>query len=428
MTSISIKKRPYGLFLFSLFITFLSAQSVSEIQFIGLKKTKEYVVKREVHHSIHQSLDSTLATQDRDRIDNIGIFSDVQWRSIPLENGSIILQFSVTESWNNMKGAMPMYSEEYGWSVTGGYVIKNLGGRNQMLEIGGSIGGQNNYGFRFYDPWVFGDHVSAEIGLGKSTNDHLFLNVVKKVSSLSFGMGRYFNKYYRTNFEVELEKKIFTNDDAVNNDVFKYISLFGSLGYDSRDVYSNPSKGIKIKNSLYGQIDHESIEKNRLVWNHSSSIFHTIIPGEKKLILGINLSNQLSWGNQNAVWLDYIGGGYSVRGWKMPDQELYETKEQKFRFGHHWIQSSVELRKVVIPKHATQYGNEIGLDIGLFFDVGINSIKLNGLLDQIPLFGTGFGMRIPMPMMGTLRLDYGWAIYEGKYIESSFHLAMGHRF
>ena len=426
----SITKRPNGLFLFIYLYSFLWAQTVSEIQIVGIKKTKEYVVKREIQHSKYHSLDSTLATQDRDRIDNLGIFSDVQWKSIPLEDGSVILQFSVTESWNNIKGAMPIYSEEYGWSVTGGYIIKNLGGRNQMLEIGGSIGGQNNYGFQFFDPWIFGDHVSAEFELGKSTNNHLFLNLEKRVTSLSFGMGRYFNKYFRTKFEIEIEKKIFSEDitDTMNDDIYKYVSLFGSIGYDSRDVYSNPSKGIKIKNSLYGQIDHESTDKNRLVWNHSSSVFHTIVPGEKKVILGINLSNQLSWGNQNAVWLYYIGGGNSVRGWKMPSRKLYESNDQQYRFGHHLIQSSVELRKVIIPKHATQYGNEIGLDIGLFFDVGMTSIELNELMNQTPLFGTGFGMRIPMPMIGVLRLDYGWAFYEGKHIESSFHLAMGHRF
>ena len=74
----SIKKRPNGLFLFIYLYSFLWAQTVSEIQIVGIKKTKEYVVKREIQHSKYHSLDSTLATQDRDRIDNLGIFSDVQ--------------------------------------------------------------------------------------------------------------------------------------------------------------------------------------------------------------------------------------------------------------------------------------------------------------------------------------------------------------
>jgi len=426
MTSIIIKKRPYGLFLLSLFITFLSAQSVSEIQFNGLEKTQEYIVIREVHHAVKSPLDSLLAKDDRNRLENLGIFSEVSWHAVPLEDGTAILQFSVVESWNNLKGAMPIYSEEYGWMISGGYIVKNFRGRNQSLEFGGTFGGQDTYGIRFHDPWMFGDHVSFEIGAGKSINDHLFLNYTKKVTSLSLSTGRYFGKNIRTRSEIEFEQKAFV--DGQNDLSYKYIGLLGSIGYDSRDIYSNPGKGLKEKNTIYLQIDHADGYKNRLVWNQSFSWFHSLKPGPKKLIFGFNIAHQLTLGNQDAIWMDYIGGGYSIRGWKMPSRALYESGKQAYRFGHHWVQSSVELRKVVIPKHATQYGNEIGLDIGLFFDIGINSIKLNGLLDQIPLFGTGFGMRIPMPMMGTLRLDYGWAFYEGKHIESSFHLAMGHRF
>lgn len=428
MTAIIIKKRPLGLFLFILFYSFIWSQTVSDIHFIGLNKTKEYVIKREVLHPVDVSLDSTLAKADRDRIDNLGIFSEVEWKAVPLENGSIVLQFNVTESWNNIKGAMPMYTEEYGWSVSGGYIVKNFRGRNQTLELGGSLGGQNTYGFRFNDPWIFGDHVSAELGVGKSINDHLFLDVVKKVTSLSVSMGRYFGKYIRSKLEIEIENKVFEDEKNYYKTKYNYIGLIGSVGYDSRDLYSNPGKGLKENHVFYYQIDQDTGVKNRFVWNHSFSVFHSLIPGDKKLVLGFNISNQFSLGDTNAVWMDYIGGSYSVRGWKMPSRDLYQSGKQPFRFGHHWVQSSIELRQVIIPKHATKYGNEIGLDFGLFLDVGINAIKLNNLINQTPLFGTGFGLRIPMPMMGALRLDYGWAFYEGKYVESSFHLAMGHRF
>ncbi len=422
------KKRPIGLFLLLTVQSLIFGQIVSDIQIKGLKKTKQYIVHREIHHEVDTPIDSIIAQSDRDRLDNLGIFSEVTWSAIPLENGSILLQYNVVESWNNIKGAMPVYSEEYGWSVTGGYIIKNFGGRNQMLEMGGSIGGQDSYGFRFYDPWIFGDHVSAEIGLFKSANNHIFLNRVKSVSSLSFGIGRYFNKNIRTNIEMELEEKVFSNDEAQFEESFKYVSLFSSLGYDSRDVYANPSKGIKVTSSFYWQIDHVSKEKNRFVWNHSSSLFRTIIPGNKKWIIGFNIANQLSFGNQNEVWMDYIGGGYSIRGWKMPTPDLYQSKTQSYRFGHHWVQASTELRKVIIPKYATKYGNELGLDLGFFIDAGMSSIERESLLKNTPLLGTGFGIRIPMPMMGVLRLDYGWAFYEGDHIESSFHLAMGQRF
>ncbi len=381
---------------------------------------------REVEQTKNTQLDSALVVADRDRLDNLGLFSEIKWQIVPLEDGSVRLQFMIIESWNNMKGAMPMYSEEYGWSVSGGYIIKNFRGRNQTLSLGGSLGGQNTYGISFSDPWIFGNHVSTEIEIGKSMNNHLFLDYKKKIASLGISVGRYYGKYIRASSKIEFEKKSFENNASLIS--YKYLSLIASLGYDSRDIYSNPSKGIKAINTIYYQIDHRNGQENRLVWNQSFSVFHSLIPGEKKLALGLNLANQISFGDDEEIWLDYLGGSYSVRGWKMPSRELYQSGNQNYRFGHHWLQSSIELRQTIIPKYATKFKSEFGLDLGLFFDAGMNAMELNHLLEKDPLLGIGFGIRIPAPMMGILRLDYGWAFYEGEFIESSFHLAMGQRF
>ena len=110
---------------------------VSEIQIIGNEITKQYVIQREIQHQKNVFLDSTLAGEDRNRIENLGIFSMVSWQGLPLENGTVILQFVVLESWRYLPGLIPFYEEGKGWIVSGGLIINNFRGRNQTLPVTG---------------------------------------------------------------------------------------------------------------------------------------------------------------------------------------------------------------------------------------------------------------------------------------------------
>ena len=90
-----------GLFLLLYFILnsiVLSANyvpKITNIDVIGLDKTLRYVVDREIHHPLGVYIDSSIATLDRNRIFNLGLFEDVAWRLVPLENGDAILQLSL---------------------------------------------------------------------------------------------------------------------------------------------------------------------------------------------------------------------------------------------------------------------------------------------------------------------------------------------
>ncbi|GIS53385.1 hypothetical protein Ct9H90mP29_04270 [bacterium] len=59
---------------------------ISSIQYIGNTKTQDFILEREIHHPINVFLDSTTAKEDRNRLDNLGIFSEVTWKVVPLED------------------------------------------------------------------------------------------------------------------------------------------------------------------------------------------------------------------------------------------------------------------------------------------------------------------------------------------------------
>ena len=75
---------------------------IEKIEILGLNRTKNYIIEREIFHPINSNLDSSLASLDRNRIFNLGLFDNVSWRIIPLENGNVVLQYLMIESINKL--------------------------------------------------------------------------------------------------------------------------------------------------------------------------------------------------------------------------------------------------------------------------------------------------------------------------------------
>ena len=72
---------------FFLFLPIFGASQnliVSEIIHKGNTITKDYIIQREIQHQIKMPLDSAIVVEDKNRLINLGIFADVQWRAIPL--------------------------------------------------------------------------------------------------------------------------------------------------------------------------------------------------------------------------------------------------------------------------------------------------------------------------------------------------------
>ena len=65
---------------------------VSEIIHKGNTLTKDYIIAREIQHHVGEPLDSIIAIEDRNRLINLGIFADVNWRAIPLDNKNVRLE------------------------------------------------------------------------------------------------------------------------------------------------------------------------------------------------------------------------------------------------------------------------------------------------------------------------------------------------
>ena len=437
------KKRPsVGLFLWLIFqLSFLFGQKsdpynpiISAIEIQGLEKTKQYILEREIQHPLNIPLDSILTEQDRNRLENLGIFSEVRWSTVPLEDGSAQLNFQVIESISLFPIFSPVYNEEMGWFLILGTRLNNFRGRNEKLTMRGIFGNVSAYDVIFKNPWIIGDHVSMAFDFSKKIFEHYFLPYRQQIQVFEINIGRYFGYKRRITAGIELGKKEYFGQ--VDTTDFYYFSPEFSAVYDSRDIYNDPSKGIYILyyGNNYWYLNSPETEST-INWIQSYSVYYSPLKGKRKTTLGFNLKIVSTRGFRNEFWLGSLGGVNTIRGWRIPTRKIYNDQTQSYRFGYLRVISSLEIRQTIIPKYAYQspsyFGpikSELGLQTAFFIDMGIAGNDWEDFNEGIPMVGFGLGIRIPIAISGNVRLDYGWSFYNGRYMEKSLLFGLGQKF
>jgi outer membrane protein assembly factor BamA len=265
---------------------------------------------------------------------------------------------------------------------------------------------------------------------GKSITAHPFLPYERNVTTAEINLGRYFGYNHKARVGFEWEKKTFSNDEDTLE--YYYIAPQGSYIYDTRDIYRDPSKGILVVQGFYSHVEFDS-DKQNLWWSQSYSFYHPLVERKRKLTAAFNVTYLTTFGDVDEVWVLWLGGSETVRGWSIPDPSIYTNVDKAYRFGNHFAIISAELRQTIIPNSVFttdlfNWKQEYGLSAIAFVDVGFINRERKNLFDELPMAGIGFGFRIPVPMIGTIGLDYGWGYRDGQFIDQVMHLVIGQKF
>ncbi|NQU26940.1 MAG: BamA/TamA family outer membrane protein [Candidatus Marinimicrobia bacterium] len=400
---------------------------VTKISFIGSELTRDHVLRREIQHQIGNPLDSVLLDQDQLRLENLQLFSLVTWQAYQQSDTTCEVRFFLVETWRILPGLAPVYDEKTGWSLSGLLIINNFRGLNQSIQLSGIIGGITSYSIQFHDPWIMGDRISLQTEFQNQRFEHYFLPYRQRLLTAQIKIGK--DYYYRHKLRARLK----ISDSSYSSDSlkianFRYILPLLTYAFDTRNLYSDPFSGGLLSASVTLGLAPEQNDQHYSRIDISISRFVRLAGTNKRLVAAFNIKTGLRQGYQDEFSLEYLGGAYTVRGWQPPDRELYSDLNNHFRFGHQTLTTSFELRQTIIPKFATALRNESGLSIVAFLDCGVVAHQPSELLEQTPLIGTGFGIRIPSPMIGQLRLDYGWGFYSGKSAGKHLHLAFNNLF
>ena len=427
---IFFKKRPHGLFLFLFLLPFLNSQNlehavVSKIIIEGNKKTKDFILLREIYHQLNEPVDTVKILNDKNRIENLGIFSGVSWDLLPLDDGTLILKYTVKESIQKTPPTIfPTYNESKGWSLNALWLFNNFRGRNQLLALSGSVGGEDTYGISFKDPWILNDHISFSVNIMRNLYKNRFLNSDIELKSMKIGVGKWFRDKIKTEISLASEYKIFKLEQEIAR--YKYIHTYSNIRYDTRDIFWNPGRGLLISSSFEYFRGYDFKIFNTLIWNQSLSFYKKLNKIQKNAVIALNGVIKKKFGYKDRFFQNYIGSSNTIRGWQMPDSTT--NRLEPFRIGHEYLQTSIEYRYEIIPKYVTSVGIESGLGIVGYTDAGF--IIKNGYLNHLKsiLLGSGIGIRIPFPIVGVLRFDFGLGMVNNKIKSQSFHFGIGQKF
>ena len=422
-----------GLILLIPIVGYSQSLIVSNITHEGNTFTKDYIISREIQHKKGIPLDSTVAEEDKNKLLNLGIFADVSWRAIPLEDRTIKLEYRIVENDDFFGGRFfglgaPVYDEKTGWSFSGGGFLKNFRGRNEQVGFGFSTGGLNMIAFAYSNPWITGDHVSFSSDIVKNQYDHPFILSTVEIQSLEMNIGRYFGYERKTSLGFELEEYHFKNDTLFSK--YQLIAPQGSFAYDTRDLYDNPRKGVLLRQMFFSRFDLKGDLEKNITWIQRISIYKQLsnLESKRPWIFAWGLSTQLNIGIKDQRFISAMGSGRTVRGFSYPNRLTYYDEDQSYRFGFNNYSTSIELRKIVIPRTVMLDRYEFGATIAGFIDYGAaNQDEFSKLFNSKGILGTGLSFQFEGPWPSILRIDYGWGFYGGQNKGRALHLDIGHK-
>lgn len=370
---------------------------VKRIDIQGNRRTKEYIIRRELSTRPNLPLNENNLQQDELRLRNLGIFSDV-WLTYTVQNDSAVVNILVAERLAIVPFPLMSYTELDGWSYGGGIYYKNFSGRNRRLISFCLFGGAAQYYFGIKDPWIAGHRISLNTEIASIVRDHpyedfrqtekyLFAEIGKRWGYQKWGLV----KIGFRRIESDITGITLTAD---KHDEIPYILLTGI--YDSRDLWANPSRGWR----LLGKVGQNGIPNKRPDFRYFYFSAAKFLP----INWGRTLGLMASFAEKNGPLPDYerlyFGGVYTIRG-----------LEPNYDRGTRIFLSGMEYRFDLLHSRPVLPEIDIGLGGTVFLDSGTVWGDGKKLREAEFHHGFGFGLRLLAPFVDVIRVDVGWTAH-----------------
>ncbi|NLY75198.1 MAG: BamA/TamA family outer membrane protein [Firmicutes bacterium] len=395
---------------------------------LGLVKTKEQVVRRELSFKEGDIIDYNELGEDYARLTRLRLFDsiDMRWeKSLDPEKMDLVIE--VQEALTGTFEAGVSYGEQTG--NIGGFLKfteGNLMGLGQSVSIDVSFDSDSdNIQFTFYEPWLDDKHTSFGLSLWNSETEFDStlggwsdeLNGVHEIdldqTGISLSFGRQFWKdttaRLKLNFEENIINEIRNQKDEVvprpEEETLKHPLHFwdNSVALEiirNKLVYADSQfvsggkyyyGGYTVAGNILGG------EFNYNKYMLEGKWFKTLA---KDLVWGARLQGTYLTGDYPDYNRLYLGGMYKLRGY---DGDRYADPENAKLIGNQTVLFNTELR-YRLPMNRN-------IELVLFYDAGC--VDNTNTADNY-----GFGVRVNIPFLGMLRFDQAWGGAEDKFLFS----------
>ena len=398
-----------------IFISVIFSQNIETIKIEGNKKTRKYIILREIEQEINTELNQINLTEDKNRIYNLGLFSSVDIQII--KNTYLV---TVSEMWYIWPFPIIKYDDKSEkLSYGGGVSHNNFRGRDTDIVLGATLGNVKEYFLWYQNPWISGDHNSVEMGLYNQSADHFVYNIFEEDKGFFIERGFYKGYNNQFNFWINYNSKVINTIEDSDKDIlesvylsqtdFSYVHIGSQYTYDTRDIHVDPNVGIFFNigfTSLFGLNNMSNIYSIETDYNIYKTLYQE---GLDNPTLRYRLFSRIQYSNSNLPIFkkEYIGGQDYIRGYSpMPSENSMSNSRELIEVDNFLI-NTFEVQSTLIKRKEYLDKVEMGIDFVLFADWGVGYNLNQSINFDNSLFGYGAGLRIFI-MGAVIKIDYGF--------------------
>jgi outer membrane protein assembly factor BamA len=373
----------------------------------GLRHIEEALVLRQMSSRVGTPFDRAVADYDVVRLDRLGVFSEIDITPVPVEGG-VRLDVTVEETLRILPAISIAVSDSNGASAGPTVKLLSIRGAPHEMALTARFGGERLFQFTETSPLLVDERLwhTASLALRSQANKIDSFN--ERSLDLDARVGRRHSERWKTGaiFQVYSVQSDTAGITLSPDDSDVFTGAGAVTEYDSRNSWREASSGWWNSADAtwrFGSGDYGTI-------NLDVRRFQPVAPRQTVVATALATFRSGTSGEDVPTYLDYaLGGANTVRGWDF-----------NARRGKNQFIASLEYRYMVFPTRTIRvfgvnfYG---GLALALFGDAG----KAWGNPehpDQDVIGGGGVGLRIYVPYVSLLRLDFSLG-------DGGFHRTLG---
>jgi outer membrane protein insertion porin family len=417
--------------------------SVHRVEFTGNDKTREKVLRREMHLKPGDTFDVAKLRRSLRDLTILNYFEAVNPQVDIASEDQIDLTIDVKEKNTDQVMMSAGYSERDKLVGSIGFSLNNLLGNGQKLIFDWQFASQyRSLSLEFQEPWLFDRPILAGFRVFDTHRTRSYswdFDQQMRGGSVTLGKRLLWpDNYFRVSGTYRLEESIYTNfaEDATADlerrgiqeddpEVASTLSL--SLVRDSRDHPEFPSTGSILRMGsefgggyLGGARDYQKYTLEARSFSPFLGRFIQYTSLEAGVVDGLGTKDQVPWIKRFFMGGSGLSLGTALRGY---DDRSVGTADEG---GRSMFKAGSEIRIQLIPS-PTVYGLVFAEAGNVWKD--LKSASLADLKKS-----AGLGMRLHMPMIGLIGLDYAYGfdrlnldtgLREGSW---EFHFQFGREF
>ncbi|NWG13310.1 MAG: BamA/TamA family outer membrane protein, partial [Acidobacteria bacterium] len=315
----------------------------------------------------------------------------------------VILEVRLRETQPVLPALSIDVKDDEGLSIGPAFQFINLRGRGMKLSTAARFGGTTTAKFGFENPWYSGNRYPFEFDFHQRDRPNK-VDAFQEISSeVGFRLGRHLGEAGRAGLMFRfLSLGSDTPGITLSPDNRDNVPTLGlCLGYDSRDLWSNPRRGWRGEVELARNGRFLGGDGNWWTFNLDVRRYQPLASRHVLALFSLNTLQTGEVGREIPVHLDFaVGGTNSIRGWERASgqgkNQFISTMEYRWTF---WGPRSWSIRG---------FNADLGLQLALFGDAGMAWDGRGNSSGEGFIGGYGFGLRLLIPFVDVVRIDFAF--------------------